>query len=412
MHAQGASGLDVADQIVAFKRSLAPRREALRRAFGEVTDHVSRLADAIRKDTAAGRPVVPEVDYRDIRSGAIAEGVRLAIRGAGCAVVRGVFPASVASDWFAELGAYLETNNYEQREVEKRCLDNYFSALKTDKPQIFNVYWSKPQVLARQDPKLAETRSFLDRLWTYEGAFEPDRQCTYADRARRRQPGDKTFGLSPHIDAGSVERWIDPGYQKVYESVFAGDWHRYDPFDGTHRLKTRELPSPAVCSVFRTYQGWTALTRQGPCDGTLQLIPIADGISYVLLRALQDDVAENDLCGAKPGRALGVCPEWHKELMAALVSIPEVQPGDTVWWHPDVCHAVGVEHAGSEDASVIYIGSAPDCAKNRAYLPKQTTAFLAGRSAPDFAAMDFEVDFEGRATEKDLTELGRQQMGL
>ena len=79
----------------------------------------------------------------------------------------------------------------------------------------------------------------------------------------------------------------------------------------------------------------------------------------MLLRALQDDVAEDDLCGARPGRALGVSPEWHKELLAGLVSIPEVQPGDTVWWHTDICHAVGDEHAGQEDASVIYIGSAP-----------------------------------------------------
>ena len=159
MHEEAESKFDVADQIVAFKRSMASRRETLRRAFGEVKDHVSRAADAIREDTAAGRPVIPEVDYRDIRSGSVSEGTRQAIRRAGCAVVRGVFPASVASDWFAELGAYLDTNDYEQLEVEKRSLDKYFSALKAGKPQIFNVYWSKPQVTARQDPKLAETRS-------------------------------------------------------------------------------------------------------------------------------------------------------------------------------------------------------------------------------------------------------------
>ena len=266
--------------------------------------------------------------------------------------------------------------------------------------------------MARQDSKLAETRAFLDRLWKYEGMFNPDKQCTYADRLRRRQPGDKSLGLSPHMDAGTVERWIDPGYQKVYESVFAGDWRGYDPFDATHRLQTHEIPSPAVCSMFRTYQGWTALTQQGPRDGTLRLIPIAEGISYVLLRALQDDVAEDDLCGATPGRALGVSPEWHQDLIAGLVSIPEVMPGDTAFWHTDICHAVGDEHAGSEYASVLYIGSAPDCAKNRAYLPKQKHAFLEGRSAPDFAAMDFEVDFKGRATGDDLTDLGRAQMGF
>jgi hypothetical protein len=405
-------GVDVRERIVRFKRELAPRREALKRAYADVRDHVSRAADAILTEVAAGRPVVPELDYRDVVNNKVSDTVRQSIRRTGCAVVRGVFPTHLARDWFAEVGEYLETNHYEQREVEKRSLDKYFSALKAGKPQIFNVYWSRPQVMARQDARLAETRAFLDRLWKYEGVFDPGRQCTYADRVRRRQPGDKTLGLSPHMDAGTVERWIDPGYQQVYESIFAGDWRGYDPFDATHRLKTQEIPSPAVCSMFRTYQGWTALTRQGPKDGTLRLIPIAAGIAYVLLRALQDDVEEADLCGATPGRALGVSPEWHPDLIGGLVSIPEVMPGDTVFWHTDICHAVGDEHEGREYASVIYIGSAPDCPKNRAYLPKQRHAFLRGRSAPDFAAMDFEVDFKGRATEKDLTDLGRAQMGF
>jgi hypothetical protein len=412
MQGNGEAGFDVKDKIVAFKRQMAPRREALEAAFADVRDHVRRRADAIQADQAAGRGAVPEIDYRTIRDGTVPEETRQAIRRSGCAVVRGVFPAAQASEWFEEAGAYLDRNDYEQREVEKRSLDKYFSQLKAGKPQIFNVYWSKPQVHARQDPKLAETRGFLDRLWRYDGVFDPDRQCAYADRIRRRQPGDKTLGLSPHMDAGTVERWIDPGYRQVYERVFAGDWRGYDPFDGRHRLDTEEIPSPAVCSMFRTYQGWTALTRQGPKDGTLRLIPIAEGISYVLLRALQDDVAEDDLCGAAPGRALGVNPEWHPDMIAGMVSIPEVQPGDTVWWHTDICHAVADEHAGKEFASVIYIGSAPDCAKNRAYLPKQKEAFLAGRSAPDFAPMDFEVDFEGRATLDDLTDLGRAQMGF
>jgi hypothetical protein len=407
-----AESFDVTDRIVAFKRELAPRRDVLQRAFVEVRDHVSRAADAILADNAARRPVVPELDCRAIREGSVSDASLAAIRRTGCVVVRGVFPAAVASAWFAELGEYLDTNRYEEREVEKRSLDKYFSGLKAGRPQIFNVYWSKPQVRARQDSKLAETRAFLNRLWRSQGVFDPDRECTYADRVRRRQPGDETLGLSPHMDAGTVERWIDPGFQRVYRHVFAGDWRAYDPFDATHRLDTREIPSPAVCSMFRTYQGWTALTRQGPNDGTLRLIPIAEGICYVLLRALQDDVPETDLCGARPGRALGISPEWHEPLMAGLVSIPEVEPGDTVFWHTDICHAVADRHAGTEYASVIYIGSAPDCPKNRAYLPRQRDAFLAGRSAPDFAPMDFEVDFAGRATEADLTPLGRVQMGF
>jgi hypothetical protein len=95
-----------------------------------------------------------------------------------------------------------------------------------------------------------------------------------------------------------------------------------------------------------------------------------------------------------------------------MISIPEVRPGDTVWWHPDILHSVANEHSGSDYANVIYIGASPVCAKNEAYARKQANAFLAGRSAPDFAAEDYEVAFEGRATLEDLTEIGLKQMSL
>ena len=271
-------------QIIAFKRKLAPNREELKRAYTGVKDHISRAADSILRDVSAGRPVVPELDYRDIQEGKVQETARQSIRSTGCVVVRGVFPADSCTATGSRKSASISRRTAMKNGKSRNgASTSTFSALKAGKPQIFNVYWSKPQVMARQDARLAETRAFLDRLWKYEGVFNPDLQCTYADRVRRRQPGDKTLGLSPHMDAGTVERWIDPGYQKVYESIFAGDWRGYDPFDATHRLKTHEIPSPAVCSMFRTYQGWTALTRQGPKDGTLRLIPIAEGIAYVLL---------------------------------------------------------------------------------------------------------------------------------
>ena len=74
----------------------------MKRAYADVKDHVSRAADSILRDVAAGRPVVPELDYRDIRDGKVSEAVRQSIRSTGCAVIRGVFPAALASDWFAE----------------------------------------------------------------------------------------------------------------------------------------------------------------------------------------------------------------------------------------------------------------------------------------------------------------------
>ena len=108
MHPDHTDTVDVADQVAAFKRSLAPRRAELQLAFVEAKDHIARAVDAILADAAAGRPVVPEVDYRHINDGLVSDATRAAIRKTGCVVVRGVFPESVGEAWFAELGEYLD----------------------------------------------------------------------------------------------------------------------------------------------------------------------------------------------------------------------------------------------------------------------------------------------------------------
>jgi hypothetical protein len=406
----------IRSQIIQTKRHLRRDMPRLRTAFTQLDDAMKAEADRIQKSLSTGHPCIPELDYKTIRNGKVSDSARAEIRHRGAVVVRGVFERAQAEDWNEDLSTYITDNHYYEKEVGKRGLDKYFSDLQSGRPQIFGIYWSKPQIMIRQGETMAETKRFLNRLWDVSGPkgdeFDPDNDFTYADRTRRREPGDKTLGLSPHMDSGSYERWCDPAFQKIYGRVFAGDWQEYDPWNAAHRTETREYPSPAVCSMFRTFQGWTGLTTQGPNDGTLQLVPIANGIAYMLLRALQDDVAEDDLCGALPGRALGASRQWHPTLMEGLVSIPTVQPGDTVWWHPDIIHAVENEHSGSGYSNVVYVGASPRCNKNAVYARQQAQAFMEGRSAPDFAPEDYEVDFIGRATTADLTDLGIAQMGL
>lgn len=242
--------------------------------------------------------------------------------------------------------------------------------------------------------------------------FDPNNDYMYADRIRRREPGDETLGLSPHIDGGSFERWTDPAFQKVYHSVFNGELDSYDPWKAAFRTHTKEFKSPAVCSMFRTFQGWTALTSQGPSDGTLSLIPIANSMGYLLLRALQDDIPADNLCDATPGRPLLISSDYHKDLLSGLVTIQEVNPGDTVWWHPDLTHSVADKHTGKDYSNVMFIGASPKCAKNLDYTKRQTENFLLGKSPPDFASEDYEVDFKGRFSIDQLSDLGRTQMAL
>ena len=394
----------------------------LRRDVHDLPGRFARLSEALEAEVAAIRAeqaqggAVPELHYRDVAAGKVTAAQMAHIRRRGCVVIRRVFDPDVVGAWNEAIGRYIDAVQYLQRMPQKAGLDKYFSALGASRPQIYSLYWSLPQMQARQHADMAATRAWLNRLWTFEKNgtrwFDPDRQFNYADRIRRREPGDSTLGLSPHSDGGSVERWCEPTFRHVYREVFDGDPLAFDPFDAEGRTATREIPSPAVCSAFRTFQGWTALTRQGPGDGTLKLVPIAKTTPWMLLRALQPDVPEGDLCGAQPGRALGASPQWHAPLLAGLVSIPQVEPGDTVWWHSDVIHAVEDQHAGRGYSNVIYIGAAPWCGKNAAFAQRQAAAFREGRSSPDFAPEDYELGFDGRAREENLSPLGRMQMGL
>ncbi|AOJ65462.1 hypothetical protein WJ32_23565 [Burkholderia ubonensis] len=406
---------DLPAAIRAAKRTLRADLPGYATAFRELEGDIIRQVDAIRRAHARGDDVIPVLPFAHIANGTVDPLAIDALRTRGACVIRGVFDAQQARDWNDEIGAYLDTNRLTDR-LHARAEDRYFGNLASGKPQIYGVYWSKPQVDARQSPALTQARAFLNRLWRHaDGArahFDPEQVPAYADRIRRRPPGSTSLGLSPHVDGGSVERWLGANFRRVYRHVLAGNWRAYDPFDAAFRPDVEEIPSPAVCSMFRTFQGWTALTPQGPGDGTLQLVPVANAMAYVVLRALQDDVADDDLCGARPGRALSILSEWHAPLLDALVPIPHMEPGDAVFWHGDVVHAVEDAHRGNGDSNVMYIAAAPGCAKNDAYLRRQLPAFLRGESPPDFPADHFEVGFGGRGGEGDLTPLGRAQMGF
>jgi Protein of unknown function (DUF1479) len=412
----------MAFEIDNLPEAIRSTKQALRKAlpnhsevFRQVEAEMRRRVDTIVKERESGQSVIPTVQYLEVKAGAVSAELIAKIKERGACVIRGTFDRAQAEDWDNEIATYVEENDLDAK-MANAAEDKYFGTLASAKPQIYGIYWSRPQVQARQSESLTRVRVFLNNLWQAESEgqrnFDPNVVPVYADRIRRRPPGSASLGLSPHVDGGSVERWLDENFRKVYRHVFSGDWRDYNAFDAAFRPEVRELPSPAVCSMFRTFQGWTALTRQGQGDGTLQLIPIAESMVYVLLRALQDDVPEDDLCGAAPGRALSVNPQYHSLLLQALSSIPLMEPGDTVFWHSDVVHAVENEHRGKGYSNVMYISSTPGCAKNTAYLAKQAPAFLAGKTPPDFAADDFEVDFKGRGTEADLTPLGRSQLGL
>src|SRR6056300_585561 len=375
--------------------------------FSKIENFIEKEIVQIENSKKSAKNIIPEINFKDL-SDNLSE-FKNELKKRGCVIIRDVFDDTLMHQMNKDLESYIEENNYYEDQKKKADIDKYFSDLQSGKPQIFGLYWSKTQVNIRQSNELDIVKKWLNKLWINEHdgetIFDPNHELVYADRVRRREPGDKTLGLSPHCDAGSVERWVDKGYQGVYEKIFSDNFSEYDPFNAAYRNKTQEIESPAVSHVFRTFQGWVALTEQGPGDGTLQLIPLAKSMAFILTRALLDDVDENDLCGSKPARALSVNSKYHSLLLRGLVSIPKMNAGDTVWWHPDVVHAVEDHHTGKGYSNVAYVGSTPHCKKNLAYAKKQSIKFLEGKSPPDFAPEDYEVNYKNRADISDLTPL-------
>ena len=401
-------------KIIEQKKILRKKSKNYKENFQKISQYLIKEITEIQDLKKQNLPIIPEINFNKISK----NNKRLieSIKKRGCVIVRNVFNKNKIKYWNKSLEKYINENNYYKDQKNKSQLDNYFSDLKSGRPQIFGLYWSKAQTEIRHSKELNKTKKFINNVWKYKRdnykVFDPNKELIYADRVRRRQPGDNTLGLSPHCDAGSIERWIEKNYQKVYDKVFSDKFEKYDPFDSLYREKTNLIKSPAVSNTFRTFQGWVSLTEQGPSDGTLQLIPIAKGIAYILTRALMDDVPENELCGSKAGRALSANKKYLSLLLKGLISIPKMELGDTIWWHPDIIHAVENNHKGKNYSNVIYVGSMPMCDKNLSYAKKQAKKFFHGKSPPDFAPENYEVKYNNRALVKNLSKLAKKQMAI
>ncbi|HKS32536.1 MAG TPA: DUF1479 domain-containing protein [Enterobacteriaceae bacterium] len=384
--------------------------------FERLSARIAARVDEIDALKAAGDPVWPIIPAADIAQGKVSEAQSALIKRRGCAVIKGHFPRQQALDWDRSMLDYLDLNRFD--EVYKGPGDSFFGSLEASRPEIFPIYWSQAQMQARQSDEMAAAQSFLNRLWRFDSEgkqwFNPDVSVIYPDRIRRRPPGTTSKGLGAHTDSGALERWLLPAYQQVFASVFNGDIEQYDPWNAAHRTEVEEytVDNTTKCSVFRTFQGWTALSDMIPGQGLLHVVPIPEAMAYVLLRPLLSDVPEDELCGVAPGKVLPISERWHPLLMRALTSIPALEAGDSVWWHCDVIHAVAAVDNQQGWGNVMYIPAAPMCEKNLAYAHKVKQALEQGASPGDFPRENYESDWSGRFKLSDLNIHGRRALGI
>jgi hypothetical protein len=405
---------DLKAAIRETKAAIRARIEASGRTVEEVFAAVeTRVAERVAEIEAAEENVWPTIDSADIEAGTVpAETVELVHR-RGCALVRGHFEREQALAWDRDILDYVERNHF--FEDYRGAGDDFFGSVGS-RPEIYPVYWSPAQMEARQSDRMARVQSFLNHRWTYESDgvqwFDPDRDSLYPDRIRRRPPGASSGGLGAHIDVGTLDLWMTSAYQQAFRHLFDGSVEQYDPWDASHRTSGPQYPGTTMCSAFRTFQGWTALSDMAHDQGVLFTVPIPEAMAYLMLRPLLSDVPEDDMCGVTVNQVYPVSEKWHPLLVRAFSGIPDIQAGDSVWWHCDVIHGVAPVEDQQGWGNVMYIPAAPWCPRNEEYAPKVREAFLNGESPSDFPEEHYERSWPDRFQPEQLNETGRRGLGM
>ena len=403
-------------EFLAIKKSIIAEygAEALRKSWIKVCKQLEAITDEIADK---GNTIIPTFETSQVLDDGFTAVQEQEIKRIGAFVCRGTVPATETTSLYSDLKQYVADNK------------DSIQAWPAESPSMLVLYNSPTQNALRSHPNHLKLQRKLNELWhdsTDETSPDP---LVYLDGVRDRAPGQPFLGLGPHIDAGSLCRWADPTYRKVYGSIFSGEPDNHDPYDlGVRKNADQELyKGMAHSTVIRTFQGWTALTPTAPREGTIMVYPnIKTAIAYVLLRPFftpPQDLAYimdsekwtlNDSTGWFPGttkpdsQRLSRASHPHLRLEECMVYMPQINPGDTVWWHCDVClsnphllaslilykmcHAVDTEHLGQNNASVAFIAACPTTPVNELYVKRQLAAILGGRPAPDYAEGNDDLD--------------------
>ncbi|KAB8290812.1 hypothetical protein EYC80_008449 [Monilinia laxa] len=435
----GGKATPLPERFADIKRNLIRgHEEAVQASFIRL---INRLMYENPKVAKLGPRIIPSVNFQDVVNKNVSEDVLQDMRDKGALVIRGVVDETVARGYKQEVEDYVKLNPSSR-------------GFPANDPQVFELYWSPPQVKARGHPNMITAQKFLLNLWHSSDPNSPislSQPIVYADRVRIRQPGDAEFALGPHADGGSVERWEPNGYgiNGVYDSIFQGRWEEFDPFESSSRV-------PAVsdlyhgggsCSMFRMFQAWLGMSHTAPGEGTLKVNPLIQlTTAYFLLRPFFEPIKDlpegkedqyteeylspenwrliptDRMTTALHGATLSHGQEMteklhpHLDLENTMVHVPTIRPGDYVAWHCDTIHAVDKTHSGKTDSSVLYIPACPLTPINAEALARQRGTFLSGVPGPDFPGGKGESEHIGRPGIKELGEWtgdeGLRAMGL
>ncbi|KZT20479.1 DUF1479-domain-containing protein [Neolentinus lepideus HHB14362 ss-1] len=408
---------------------------------------LQELAKSTEQIGREGTNIVPQINFKDLAS-ANQDFVDL-VKRRGCVVIHNVVDRAEATAWQRDLREYVKINPVPGLILFNTVylLSPYlaFPGFPEGDKQFFQLYWTGPQVKARAHPNVLNATTWLNNLYhvkSTEDAAGVDLSTplAYADRFRIRHPGGIWDNHPPHVDGGSIERWQDKNFRKCYGDILSGEWENHDPYWLECRMNARTSLYGRVgaSTIFRTFQGWLALSETAPTEGTLKVFPdVILSNAYTILRPFfrpkagevdgnpldaenwEFDISTPEFPGiyARDSGFVGPRPNPishpHMKLEKTMVSVPKVYPGDMVFWHCDVVHSVEQEHTGQEDSIVMYIPAVPCTPRNTAYVERQQESFLQGVPPPDYPREEGETNYRGVARVEDIVgAIGRRAMGF
>ena len=159
------------EKLQQIHQSIITSKELLRTHFNVkknfelAQSNIKKEVDNILEMQHKEIPVIPEIDYKSIVNGNVSFDEIVNIKRRGALIIRNVFDDQQANEWNDEVGEYILSNDYFTKSVKREGMDQYFSQLKSGAPQIFGIYWSRPQMLARQSQSMSTTKKFLNSMW-------------------------------------------------------------------------------------------------------------------------------------------------------------------------------------------------------------------------------------------------------
>ena len=266
------------DIPAAIRRTKRDLRNTRRRRPRRVRQPASWIRDevaAIRDESAGGSTAVPVVDFADVADGSVSPELMAAIRRRGCAVVRGTFERAEAAGMGRRAGQLPRPQRLHGQLPRPRR--RAVSALRRGATDLRHLLVA---AAGRRPPARADGH----------GPALPERVLGVRERGTavvRPRPRHRLPRSHPPPPAGvAVARAVAARRLRFDRTLAAAGipgrvpprvrrrLGRYDPWDGAHRPEVREFPTTVMCSAFRTFQGWTALSEMRPTDGVLHVIPI------------------------------------------------------------------------------------------------------------------------------------------